>query len=75
MLWWMELLKWSAPITCVLPDLRGHDAYLDDDNLVFFSLISRGHGTYLDDDNLTASVAGEVERVDKLICVKPLKTR
>uniref|UniRef100_A0A8C5FFE4 Exosome component 2 n=1 Tax=Gadus morhua TaxID=8049 RepID=A0A8C5FFE4_GADMO len=35
----------------------------------------RGHGTYLDDDNLTASVAGEVERVDKLICVKPLKTR
>lgn len=37
--------------------------------------IPRGHGTYVDEDKLTASVAGEVERVDKLICVKPLKTR
>lgn len=35
----------------------------------------RGHGTYMDDEKLTASVAGEVERVNKLICVKPLKTR
>ncbi|XP_071374448.1 exosome complex component RRP4 isoform X2 [Centroberyx affinis] len=35
----------------------------------------RGHGTYMDEEKLTASVAGEVERVDKLICVKPLKTR
>ncbi|XP_063067321.1 exosome complex component RRP4 [Engraulis encrasicolus] len=35
----------------------------------------RGHGTYLDEDKLTASVAGEVERVNKLICVRPLKTR
>ncbi|NP_001017572.2 exosome complex component RRP4 [Danio rerio] len=35
----------------------------------------RGHGTYMDEDRLTASVAGQVERVNKLICVKPLKTR
>ncbi|KAK2816246.1 hypothetical protein Q7C36_022517 [Tachysurus vachellii] len=35
----------------------------------------RGHGTYMDDEKLTASVAGEVERVNKLICVRPLKTR
>ncbi|KTG02702.1 hypothetical protein cypCar_00020207 [Cyprinus carpio] len=35
----------------------------------------RGHGTYMDEDRLTASVAGEVERVNKLICVRPLKTR
>ncbi|XP_033643034.1 exosome complex component RRP4-like [Asterias rubens] len=35
----------------------------------------RGHGTYLDDDQLHASVAGVVETVNKLICVKPLKTR
>ncbi|XP_034048720.1 exosome complex component RRP4 [Thalassophryne amazonica] len=35
----------------------------------------RGHGTYVDDEKLTASVAGEVQRVDKLICVRPLKTR
>ena len=35
----------------------------------------RGHGTYVDDDKLTASVAGRVQRVDKLICVRPLQTR
>uniref|UniRef100_A0A674NPH5 Exosome component 2 n=1 Tax=Takifugu rubripes TaxID=31033 RepID=A0A674NPH5_TAKRU len=40
-----------------------------------FSFPHKGHGTYVDEDKLTASVAGEVERVDKLICVKPLKTR
>ncbi|KAK3607221.1 hypothetical protein CHS0354_031718 [Potamilus streckersoni] len=35
----------------------------------------RGHGTYMDDDKLLASVAGVVERVNKLICVKALRTR
>ncbi|XP_072015737.1 exosome complex component RRP4-like [Amphiura filiformis] len=35
----------------------------------------RGHGTYMEDDSLHASVAGVVETVNKLICVKPLKTR
>ncbi|XP_043576493.1 exosome complex component RRP4 isoform X1 [Chiloscyllium plagiosum] len=35
----------------------------------------RGHGTYMEDDKLIASVAGAVERVNKLICVKPLQTR
>ncbi|CAH1277428.1 EXOSC2 [Branchiostoma lanceolatum] len=35
----------------------------------------RGHGTYMDDDKLKASLAGVVERVNKLICVQPLKTR
>ncbi|XP_014774425.1 exosome complex component RRP4 [Octopus bimaculoides] len=35
----------------------------------------RGHGTYTADDRLHASVAGVVERVNKLICVRPLKTR
>ncbi|XP_060078700.1 exosome complex component RRP4-like [Ylistrum balloti] len=35
----------------------------------------RGHGTYMEDEKLYASVAGVVERVNKLICVKPLKTR
>ena len=35
-----------------------------------------GHGTYSDgDDKLIASVAGVVERVNKLICVRPFKTR
>ncbi|XP_046567551.1 exosome complex component RRP4-like [Haliotis rubra] len=35
----------------------------------------RGHGTYMEDEKLHSSVAGVVERVNKLICVKPLKTR
>ncbi|XP_065917212.1 exosome complex component RRP4-like [Dysidea avara] len=35
----------------------------------------RGHGTYSDEDKLVASVAGVVERVNKLICVRPFKTR
>lgn len=35
----------------------------------------RGHGTYVDGDKLIASVAGVVERVNKLICVRPFKTR
>ncbi|XP_034194334.1 nicotinamide amidase [Osmia lignaria lignaria] len=36
----------------------------------------RGHGTYVDDENtLRASVAGILEKVNKLISVKPLKAR
>jgi exosome complex component RRP4 len=34
-----------------------------------------GHGTYVDKGNLVASIAGVVERINKLICVKPLMTR
>uniref|UniRef100_A0A8C6YPE8 Exosome component 2 n=1 Tax=Nothoprocta perdicaria TaxID=30464 RepID=A0A8C6YPE8_NOTPE len=36
---------------------------------------SRGHGTYVEDEKLIASVAGVVERVNKLVYVKALKTR
>lgn len=39
------------------------------------SLCCRGHGTYVDGEKLIASVAGIVERVNKLICVRPFKTR
>ena len=36
----------------------------------------RGHGTYvLNENKLVASVAGVVERVNKLISVRPLKSR
>ncbi|VDM43646.1 unnamed protein product [Toxocara canis] len=35
----------------------------------------RGHGTYLSGEELIASVAGAVEQVNKLITVKPLKSR
>uniref|UniRef100_A0A6B2LBZ6 Uncharacterized protein n=1 Tax=Arcella intermedia TaxID=1963864 RepID=A0A6B2LBZ6_9EUKA len=35
----------------------------------------RGHGTYIDKGYIVASVAGVVERVNKFICVRPLKSR
>ena len=35
----------------------------------------RGHGTYMKNGSLHASVAGAVHRVNKLICVTPLKTK
>lgn len=40
------------------------------------SIYCRGHGTYIEDDTaLKASVAGSVEQVNKLISVRPLKSR
>ncbi|KAJ3023995.1 Exosome complex component RRP4 [Thoreauomyces humboldtii] len=35
----------------------------------------RGHGTYTQDEALVASLAGVVDRVNKLISVRPLRTR
>ncbi|KAI8900081.1 hypothetical protein BC833DRAFT_583225 [Globomyces pollinis-pini] len=35
----------------------------------------RGHGTFTLNDSLVASVAGTLQRVNKLLSVKPLKTR
>ncbi|GAA6028528.1 hypothetical protein JCM8097_007265 [Rhodosporidiobolus ruineniae] len=35
----------------------------------------RGHGTYVHDDKVLASVAGTLERVNKLVSVKPLRTK
>ncbi|KAI9100449.1 hypothetical protein DFS34DRAFT_614634 [Phlyctochytrium arcticum] len=35
----------------------------------------RGHGTYAEDESLVASMAGVVERVNKLLSVRPLRTR
>ena len=35
----------------------------------------RGHGTYANGDQLLASVAGVVERVNKLVIVRPLRSR
>jgi hypothetical protein len=35
----------------------------------------KGHGTYVDDGCMYASVAGVVERVNKLISVRPLNSR
>ncbi|THH15741.1 hypothetical protein EW146_g4772 [Bondarzewia mesenterica] len=35
----------------------------------------RGHGTYVDNDEVIASVAGIIERVNKLVTVRALRTR
>ncbi|KAK1236526.1 Exosome complex component rrp4 [Marasmius sp. AFHP31] len=35
----------------------------------------RGHGTYVDNEEVIASVAGIVERVNKLVTVRPVRTR
>ncbi|KAH9987158.1 hypothetical protein BJV74DRAFT_506717 [Russula compacta] len=35
----------------------------------------RGHGTYVDGDEVVASVAGVIERVNKLVTVRALRTR
>lgn len=35
----------------------------------------RGHGTFIQNDRLISTVAGFVEPINKLISVKPLRTR
>lgn len=42
---------------------------------ILLNLNYRGHGTYAEDDCLKASVAGVMQKVNKLICVRPLKSR
>ena len=34
-----------------------------------------GHGTYVDNEEVISSVAGTIERVNKLITVRPVRTR
>ena len=43
--------------------------------IIIIIIISRGHGTYESDGKLVASVAGVVERVNRLLCVHPLKSK
>lgn len=38
-------------------------------------MIKRGHGTYVDQEEVIASVSGTIERVNKLITVRALRTR
>lgn len=35
----------------------------------------RGHGTFVEEDKLIASVSGVVEKVNKLISVRPIRAR
>lgn len=45
-----------------------------------FNLVQRqfevsGHGTYVDNEEVIASVAGTIERVNKLVTVRPIRSR
>lgn len=35
----------------------------------------RGHGSYVENDYIIASVAGQVERVNKLVSVRPFRSK
>lgn len=38
-------------------------------------ILNRGHGTYIDNEEVISSVAGTVERVNKLISVRAVRSR
>lgn len=38
-------------------------------------MVCSGHGTYVADEKIKASVAGVMEKVNKLISIRPLKNR
>ncbi|KAI9440780.1 exosome complex exonuclease rrp4 [Lactarius indigo] len=68
---------------------NGDNIYIDDDDfgaetakitspgesITSARAFMRGHGTYVDSDEVIASVAGVIERVNKLITVRALRTR
>lgn len=37
--------------------------------------VCRGHGTYVDSEEVIAAVAGTIERVNKLVTVRAIRTR
>ena len=58
-------------LSCGAFGLQEFMAIRDLSDLIFDS----GHGTYLDQTDVVASVAGTVERVNKLVSVRALRTR
>ncbi|RMB93412.1 hypothetical protein DUI87_30107 [Hirundo rustica rustica] len=71
----MRLPAVRAPLSSSAP--RGAEKHLvaPGDTITTDTGYMRGHGTYVEDDKLIASVAGVVERVNKLVCVRALKAR
>lgn len=73
-------LEMRLPKACKpLSESLGHDSkkhlMVPGDTITMNAGFMRGHGTYMGEEKLIASVAGSVKRVNKLICVKALKTR
>lgn len=52
-----------------------NECFLVSQNTIDVSSSMRGHGTYSKDQQLVSSVAGCVERVNRLVSVRPLNTR
>uniref|UniRef100_A0A674HIM9 Exosome complex component RRP4 n=1 Tax=Taeniopygia guttata TaxID=59729 RepID=A0A674HIM9_TAEGU len=71
----MRLPAVRAPLDSSAP--RGGEKHLvaPGDTITTDTAYMRGHGTYVEEDKLIASVAGVVERVNKLVCVRALKGR
>ncbi|CAB4026725.1 Exosome complex component RRP4, partial [Paramuricea clavata] len=66
----------KRPVSCAASDFLSKKKIVSPgDTISEASDYMRGHGTFVDDDKIVASVTGTVEIVNKLISVKPLKTR
>lgn len=66
----------KRPVSCAASDFLSKKKIVSPgDTITEASDYMRGHGTFVDDDKIVASVTGTVEIVNKLISVKPLKTR
>jgi hypothetical protein len=72
---WQTCANPTCSVDHIVLDGRGHLRCDISVLSLCFYLANRGHGTYMGEEKLIASVAGSVERVNKLICVKALKTR
>ncbi|GJN90231.1 hypothetical protein Rhopal_003230-T1 [Rhodotorula paludigena] len=57
------------------PDAPAHRVTGPGEVIADASRWMRGHGTYVQDDKVLASVAGTVERVNRLVSVRPLRTK
>jgi len=53
----------------------GHKLTYPGEPLTSSQAFMRGHGTYVDGEEVIASVAGTIERVNKLVSVRAIKTR
>lgn len=66
-------------LTCPGESLTSAQAYMRYANCMPFGIYSdaftSGHGTYVDKEEVIASVCGLVERVNKLITVRAVRTR
>lgn len=77
----MEQYKTYEEDEAFAMDLDDDDAGMDSrltypgESITSSHTYMRGHGTYVDTDEVIASVAGTVERVNKLVTVRPVHTR